>query len=188
MSLPARGNPRFAPAERRDLLRVVPLLLPRAWRGPEAPWEIQRGFRLRVVSPEVLVLTLGAPRDKAPGQALQAAPGTGEESFLVLPAPLGASAEALALARRLPAEEGWRPACLLVLSDRLQLASYGGARRDLRAGLRGADFAAAWILDEMPTVDFRGLPYFTVERSLRQLGRIGRRLARWAKYRRLLPF
>lgn len=180
--------PRFTPAERPDSLRVAPLRLPRSWRGPEAPWELRRGYRLRVPDPAVLVLTLGAPGAKAPGQALLPTPGPGEEALLVLPAPGGPAPEALELARRLPRDEGWRPACVLVLSDRRQVPSYGATRRELVRAMGGEDFAAAWILDEMPTVDFRGLPYFTVERSLRQLDRVGRRLARWARYRRLLPW
>lgn len=180
---------RQAPDRRRDLLRVVPLVLPRSWRGPQAPWEIdRRGFRLRVLGPDLLALTLGKPGPKPPGGVLSRAPGPGEETLLIVPAPKGPPTEALEAARRIPQEEGWSPACLLVLSDREQLTSYSRARRDLGRALRRAAFPAAWVLDQSPQVDFRGLPYFTVERSLRQLGRVGRRLERWARWRRLWPW
>ena len=183
------SHPRQAPAERRDPLRVVPLSLPRSWKGPEGPWEIdRRGYRLKVLGPELVALFLGAPEAKEPGRALATSPTRGEEALLVVPAPRGPSAETLEALRKVPQEEGWTPSCLLVLSDRSQLASYRATRRSLGQALRGAGFPAAWVLDESPSVDFRGLPYFTVERSLRQLGRIGRRLARWARYRRLLPW
>ncbi len=180
---------RQSPDRRRDLLRVTPLVLPRSWRGPQAPWEIdQRGFRLRILGPDLLALTLGAPGPKTPGGALSRKPGPGEETLLVVPAPKGPPPEALEAARSVPQEEGWTPACLLVLSDREQLPSPPRARRELGRALRGAGFAAAWVLDASPQVDFRGLPYFTVERSLRQLGRVGRRLERWARWRRLWPW
>ncbi len=183
------SHPRLEQAGRRDSLRVVPLGLPRSWKGPQAPWEIdQRGYRLRVLGPELVCLTLGAPGPRSPGGALSRSPGPGEEALLIVPAPSGPAAETLAQARELPGQEGWAPACLLVLSDRRQLPSYSHTRRDLGRALRGSGFPAAWILDDLPQVEFRGQPYFTVERSLRQLGRIGRRLARWAKYRRLLPW
>lgn len=182
------SHPRSPHPERRDPLRVVPLLLPRSWRGPVHPWEIQRGFRMRVLGDALAVLTLGAPDKSGPATTLQHAPGPGEESLVVVLAPSGPSPEVLQAARELPAREGWRPACLLILSDRRQLPSYRATRHEIGRALRGGDFPAAWVLDDMPEVDFRGLPFFSVERSLRQLARVGRRLGRWAGYRRLIPW
>lgn len=178
-------HPRFERTERRDPLRVVPLLLPRAWRGPAEPWEIQRGYRLRVVDPATVVLTLGALDKSGPPTTLSHASGPGEESLVVLVAPTGPTRKGVQSARELAVADR---SCLLILSDRRQVQSYGEVRREIGQALRGGDFPAAWILDDMPQVDFRGLPYFTVERSLRQLGRVGRRLKRWAGYRRLIPW
>lgn len=158
-----------------DRLKVAPLNLPRGWPGPTRPWEIERGFRLRVVSPEVLVIHLGAAAEGArPG------PGPGEEALVLVLAPEDPRAEVVAAAAGLPRAEGWEAGALLVLSDDRRLdRPFGRLRRELKGAAAG--LAAFWVLQEMP------YDYFTAEHTLRQLGRVGRRAARWARWRRWLP-
>ena len=165
-------------------LRLQILHHPREAWGPQGPWELWRGFRLEVLSESLLALTLGATSEAdARGDPLRPDTGPGEETLLVVPAPMGPSVEAVEEAALVT---GWTPSAALLLSDDQQLR--GPDARALRQAARRASWPVVWVLQEMPSEPYRGLDFFNVEQSLCQLGRIGRRLSRRVRWRRWLPW
>ncbi|MBI3925884.1 MAG: hypothetical protein HY319_10115 [Armatimonadetes bacterium] len=164
------------------------LHLPRSAQLPQAHWELSRGFRLRVVEPHVLVLTLGAASATA-SDPLARAPASGEESLVLLPAPRGPDERMLEKAIELPRDEDWCPAAVLLLSDPRQLGEpIRKLERALRPTARSSPWLVVWVLQEMPDGFRRGLDFFNVERVLHQLGRISRRIQQRMTWRRRLPW
>lgn len=152
-------------------LKLAILGHPRRHPGPHAPWELHRGYRLRVLGPDLLVLFLNPG-----GEVLSPTPQPGEEALLLLFVPEGPEPGALEQACALCREEGWEPDCLLVLSDPAQL-------RRRPTGKVPREILAVQVLQPLPPPGF-----FSTEKVLYQLGRIGSRLRRRCRWRRYLPW
>ncbi len=176
----------FKPPEPRRL-DLEFLHHPRSYEGPENPWEIHRGFRIRVLTRKVLAMFLGQPPNYC--SLLSLYPEPGEDSFLVLPAPLDPQGSDLAMGLGLAAEEGWLPEVTLILSDDQQLTRpYRTVKRELKSVIpRDHEGLVIWVLQEMPGELCGEMDFFNPEQSLHQLGRIGRRVARRGRWRRFLP-
>lgn len=186
MSL-SSNNPRAYREPEVRRLKLHYLHHPRCYQHSSQPWELHRGFRIRVLTPHALALFVGQPpRDS---DLLSRRPEPGEDSFLILPAPHGASPLLLKEALSLCAGEGWAPQVTLVLSDeKLLKEPPSGLRRALRAAVpKSYPGLALWVWQEMPAPLRDDLDFFNAEQILHQLGRMGRRVARRMKWRRFLP-
>lgn len=176
----------FTPPEVRRL-NLEFLHHPRHWEGPEGEWEIHRGFRIRVMTRNVMALFLGQPPSYC--NLLSLYPEPGEDSFMVLPAPLNPQGSDLAMGLGLASEEGWVPQVTLILSDDRQLTRpYRALKRELKSAIpREHEGLVLWVLQEMPGELCEGMDFFNPEQTLHQLGRIGRRVGRRGRWRRFLP-
>lgn len=176
----------FLPPEPRRL-KLHFLHHPKSYPGPNEEWELHRGFRIRVVSRNVLALFVGKPPEES--NLLSRTPEAGENSFLLIPAPMGPRAEDLELGLRRVQGEGWEPEVTMLLSDeRLLKVSPRHLKSQLKAKIpKGHGGLVLWVWQEMPAEFCRGLDFFNSEQILHQFGRIGRRVARRAKWRRYLP-
>jgi hypothetical protein len=167
-------------------LKVHILRWPPAWRGPIEPWELTRGFRVEVLDRSLLWMALGGP-ESSDQRLLEAVKRPGEEGLLLLPAPSGPSEQDLQGTDKVL--EGFPEADVLVLlSDGRRLASPRKQLSGLRARFKGRSLAVVWVWQDMPAELCDGLDFFNVEQNLHQLGRIGRRLVRQARWRRFLPW
>lgn len=149
-----------------------------------ADWELERGFHLQVVGADLFALTLRARQEPA-GPTLPLSPSAnreGQERFLVWHCPGMYRSERLAefaemLASRYPDHIG------LILSH---------TRDRQRALLDFATHRLHWSRLERPVIQvFQNYPpsrFFAVEKSLFDLGRVGRRLRKLSKIRRLMPW
>ncbi|MGE0488599.1 MAG: hypothetical protein AB7S38_05260 [Vulcanimicrobiota bacterium] len=154
---------------------------PRQADGPSDHWELQRGYRLRVVGSDSLVLYLGpATGQELQGELMGVAPLSGEEALLLVLASQTASAGKLEAALQVCDREGWNPRAVLVLWDSHQATTTD--RPGLKKAARG-DRLVVLVDQEMPPESF-----FNPEQVLHQLGRISRRIQRRVAWRRHLPF
>ena len=175
-------------SERR--LKLVALHHPSQYAGPVQDWELDRGFRLRVLTGDAFVLYLRSSQSQPPGDFLSKWALEGEESFLLLPAPSGQLAASLRRALDVLETEQWWPDTMLLMSDwSVKPAFAWRAGSDLKALLpAGLPSLVAWVFQEMPTErGADGLEYFTPEQTLYQLGRISRHVRRRCRWRRWLP-
>lgn len=148
-------------------------------------WEIERGFHLEVLAEDRFQLTLAARNRSGQSESLPFRPGTdqtGRQSFLVWHCPGRYNCSrfeefAGTLVEHPEVEVG------LILSHTSERA---------QALLDYPKFRGLWRGVEQPVLqvfcDFPDSSYFTVERNLFHLGRIGRRLIRLGKWRRLMPW
>lgn len=147
-------------------------------------WELERGFQISVLGEEYFEFILG-PREMkqgTPPSLVSRDFQDDEERFLIWHVP-----------------GRYDPGKLEEFRDML------AARPDIHIGLilsRSDErtraltdyprYRAMWSKLEQPVLQvFQKIPeaqYFSVEKSLFQLGRVGRRLIRLGKYRRLLPW
>lgn len=176
----------FLPPEPRRL-KLNFLHYPKTYAGPQSEWELHRGFRIRVLSRNCLALFIGQPPSDS--TLLSRCPEEGEDSFLLLPAPSGVDPKDLEQGFQIANEEGWSPQVSMILSDGRRLQ---GSTRKTKAALRKAIPKAhpglvLWVWQEMPGELCQGMDFFNSEQILHQLGRMGRRVSRRAKWRRFLP-
>jgi hypothetical protein len=167
--------------------RALHVLTHRLPRGCKAgrDWGLDRGFHLEVLDEDLFLFTL-AGRDTPPLQgALPLLAGHNaedQERFLIWHCPGRYSPEKLlAFADRL----GRHPECQvgLILSHRCERA---------QAFLDFPKYRQVWRSVNKPVLqafqDFPTNGFFTVEKNLFDLGRIGRRLVRFGRWRRLMPW
>lgn len=147
-------------------------------------WELERGFHLQVVGADFFALTLRA-REETAGPTLpllDSAKSAGQERFLIWHCPgkyrsdrLSEFAETLAC--KYPDHIG------LILSH---------TRDRQRALLDFATHRLLWNKLQRPVIqvfqDYPSTRFFAVEKSLFDLGRVGRRLRKLSKIRRLMPW
>lgn len=178
---------RFQPLEPRRL-KLHFLHYPRSFQGPNKEWELHHGFRIRILARNILSLCVGRPPTES--DLLSCKPEVGETSFLLIPAPHGPNPEDLALGLELASKEGWSPQVTLILSDDQHLsAKPGPTRRALKMVIpKSHNGLVLWVWQQMPAELCDGLDFFNAEQILHQLGRIGRRVKRRARWRKLLPF
>ena len=162
-------------------LHVVAHRLPRGCRQGQ-DWEIERGFHLEVLGEDTFRLTLAA-RDGSPesGLSLLSAPDTtGQDQFLIWHCPGKYRPDKFQdFAQLLSGHSGVG----LILSQCDERA---------RALLDYPKYRGLWKQAEQPVLQvFQDLPdsrFFTVEKCLFNLGRIGRRLVKMGRLRRLMPW
>ncbi len=162
---------------------------PRRARGPRCPWELERGFRLRIVKRDLLLLFLGG-ETVAEGEPVCTGVQSGEELLVVIPATLGPDERQLESALSYISAAGLEPQAVLILSDPQQMnMPEHKVLPKLKLVVKRFDsfFLVVWVLQEMPPV-VEELDFFNVEQVLHQLGRISRRLARRVSWRSKLPW
>jgi hypothetical protein len=164
-------------------LHLLTHRLPRKCRAGN-DWDLDRGFHLEVLGSDILQFTLRA-RAESEASTVPLLPGAeeaGQDRFLIWHCP-GA----------------YQPGRFGEFADQLrsrQTANIGLilSQTDERtqAMLDYPKYRGVWKGLEQPVVqvfqDFPNVEYFTAEKSLFALGRIGRRLLKLSKMRRLLPW
>ncbi len=147
-------------------------------------WEIERGFLLTVLDENLFELIL-RPRDstKSPTTLplLDEAPALGVDRFLIWQKAPRDEEGWEAFSSQLRARTGLTAG--LILSSDVEHTKALRSYRRRRAIWHGIDTPVLQIFQNTPTASF-----FTVEKNLFFLGRIGRRLNRLAGLRRLLPW
>lgn len=149
-----------------------------------ADWELERGFHVQVVGADLFEIVLrprGEAGSKTPG-LLSDADGEGQVRFLLWHAPLAYRSERLGefaekLKSEYPAHVG------LILSH---LSERNRAFRDFvvqRRLWKEIHHPVLQIFQAYPNSDF-----FSLEKSLFDLGRVGRRLQKLTRLRRFLPW
>ena len=173
-------------------LRLDFLRLTRGYSGPRLPWELNRGFRLLALEPGWFLLFLGARALVAEADPLATQPGPPEEAFLIGVPPVDADEGWLRSGRDHLGELAWASGVVALLGDYRQrkgrLAPLYRASREVfsRSLTCGAAF---WVWQPMPQpLRRQGLAFFALEQQLYQWGRVGRRVARRCKWRRLWPW
>jgi hypothetical protein len=161
---------RRAPQLHPRRLKLITLHHPRLHPGPKADWELDRGFRLRVLTRDSLLLYLRSPQFAQAEDFLSRRPLAGEESFLLIPAPSGQLSRPFGEALDAMHKEGWWPDTILLMSDWKMRPSFPFPRcSELRAALpAGLPSFVAWVFQEMPTELARGIDTFTPEQNLYQ--------------------
>ena len=147
-------------------------------------WELERGFQISVLSGKHFEFILG-PREMKQGAAPSLISGDlqdEEERFLIWQAAGSYDSSRLEEFRdMLAARPDIHIGLILSRSDERH-----------RALVEYPKYRKMWSKLEQPVLQvFQSIPdahYFAVEKSLFQLGRMGRRLIRLGKYRRLLPW
>lgn len=150
--------------------------------GPtDLDWELERGFHLQVLAESMFELNLrraGGPAETA--LPLKGEAGAGLDKLLVWQkAPADSDWEAFG--RLLKGGKPWQAA--LILSPSAQRGTALSSYLKPRAHTRGASCPVVEIFQDSPAASF-----FTVEKNLFVLGRVGRRLQRYASARRWLPW
>ena len=147
-------------------------------------WELERGFQLSVLSDEHFEFIL-APRDMklgSPPSLLSREFQEQEERFLIWHAAGSYDSSRLEEFRDLLAARPEVPIGLILSRSDERTRALADYPR----------YRGLWAKLEQPVLQvFQNIPeadYFSVEKSLFQLGRVGRRLLRLGKYRRLLPW
>lgn len=151
--------------------------------GKDWDWELERGFHLQLLGPSLFELNL-RPRESSGCQTLRLLPGASSLGVtrLLVWHKAASDDDWSAFAKLLQEAQSWRAG--LILSHFQQR---GGVLRE-HLGRR-----ALWASIGCPVVHiFQRTPpvedYFTVEKNLFCLGRVGRRLERYARWRRRLPW
>ncbi len=151
--------------------------------GQDWDWEIDRGFHLQVLGPSLFELNL-RPRSAVSSPSLKILPGSSVEGVtkLLIWNRSSQDQDWEAFARCLNDSVCWRAG--LILSPLCQRT------RVLREHFR---LHSLWAPVVCPVVHlFQDTPpaedYFSVEKNLFVLGRVGRRLKRYARWRRCLPW
>lgn len=145
-------------------------------------WEIERGFHLEILGPSMFELNL-RPRASRAGRSLA-----------FLPDAVVSDLTRLLVWHKAPEDREWQEFANLLshgkgYSAGLILSHLEQYTQTLRNHFRCRHY---WRTTPYPVVElFQATPsakrYFTVEKNLFSLGRVGRRLQRYAKIRRLLP-
>ena len=148
-------------------------------------WELERGFHLSVLGSDFLEFTLASRMEKSENPSLpliQTSDNQGQDSFLIWHCPGLYTPERFQEFADL-AKEKSHMNCALILSHtsehRRALMDYPSYRHLWKA----VDKPVLQVFQDFPTAS-----YFTVEKNLFDLGRIGRRLSRLGKIRRLMPW
>lgn len=147
----------------------------------ELDWELERGFHLQILAESLFELNL-RPR------------GASSATSLPLLEPAATGVSKLLIWQRSPRDEDW-PAFTsyltagtpwqgaLILSRSDERGSALSSLLARRTHSKGAPCAVLQVFQDSPPATF-----FTVEKNLFVLGRVGRRLERYAALRRLLPW
>ncbi len=145
----------------------------------EGDWALERGFHLQLLSSELFVLRLADETKNS--EIFPEEQPDGSTRFLLWQLPDDQSLKQLPqFLHTLRESSPWEAALILGhIRD-----SKSALWREIRRGgaLRGLGFPVVGVHQDRPPSDF-----FTVEKNLFHLGRIGRRLRRYAKLRNLLP-
>lgn len=161
-------------------LRLLIHRMPRR-ESADLDWELERGFHLQVLADSIFELNLrrsGAPADIA--LPLTGAASDGLDTLLIWQkSPADNDWEGFS--RWLRGGKPWRAALILSPSSQhgAALSSYLGPR----SHTKGAPCPVVEVFQDSPPASF-----FTVEKNLFVLGRVGRRLQRYAGLRRWLPW
>ena len=163
-------------------LHVITHRLPRACKAG-ADWELERGFYLEVVGEDLFEFTLAARSPQTNSLPLWADANTeGQERFLIWHSPRNYKPEEF---------ETFATA----LNERPQVAIGLILSHSSRRGQALLDFPKyrrVWRSVNQPVLqifqDYPPKTYFAVEKSLFDLGRVGRRLKKLSKIRRLMPW
>lgn len=163
-------------------LHLLTHRLPRSCKLGE-DWELERGFHLQVVGKDLFELTLAARSSKIKSLPLWPDSNThGQERFLVWHCPGDYAPESFAdyIAQ-------------LKLSEQIQVGLIlSHSKERPKAVLDFPKYRNLWNSVEQPVLqifqDFPPKSYFSVESSLFELGRVGRRLLKLSKWRRLMPW
>lgn len=150
--------------------------------GEDWDWELDRGFHLQVLDESLFELNL-RPRDFTSRKTLTLLPNAsleGQSRFLVWQRSTS-DHNWSEFATRLKSSEGWRAG--LILSHLNQRGAIICGHLRLHRHWAGVDFPVVHLFQRTPPAE----DFFTVEKNLFVLGRVGRRLQRYAKFRRLLP-
>ena len=142
-------------------------------------WELERGFHLRVLAESMFELNLrrtGATDTPLP---LFGEPAQVDKLLVWQKSPK--DGDWLTFSNLLKSGQPWQAA--LILCPSAQRGSSLSSYFSLRTHTVGAPCPVVEVFQETPTATF-----FTVEKNLFALGRVGRRLQRYAGMRRLLPW
>ena len=154
--------------------------LPRATPSP-LDWELERGFHLQILSESLFALSL-RPREATTATTLPLLePEAAGVSRLLIWHRGPEDEEWEAFASHLRSEVEWQGALILSHSDERGQAWTRLGRR--RVHSQGALCPVVQVFQDAPPVTF-----FSVEKNLFVLGRVARRLDRYARLRRLLPW
>jgi hypothetical protein len=170
--------------ERGPFGRRLSLLVHRLPRKADGDWdwEIERGFHLEVLGESFFELNL-RPRTHS----------ASEVTLPILQSSAAGVSKLLVWQKRLQDEQGWAEFAEalsqkpwragLILCNSAERRSAMSSYFSRRAYWAGLSFPVVQIFQDSPTATF-----FTVEKNLFALGRIGRRMERYAGWRRWLPW
>lgn len=169
------------PTEREPFGRCLSVLLhhfPRSV-GPSWDWDLERGFHLEILSESLFELNL-RPR------------GADAGALPIPRAALPSGVTRLLLWQKEPGDDGWDEFAALLASGSEWRAGLVLSRWSERSLLPFSfRYRSLWQKLDCPVVQlFQDTPsaaFFTVEKNLFSLGRLGRRLERYARWRNMLP-
>ncbi len=164
-------------------LHILAHRLPRDCREG-ADWELERGFHLQVIEADFFQLVLRARHSTSRRTVgiLGEVHTDGQDRFLLWHAPLAYSSERLSAFAEKLRDEYTDHVGLILSHPSERKASF----RDLLAGRglwRGVRRPVIQVFQAYPRADF-----FSVEKTLFDLGRVGRRLQKLTKLRRFAPW
>jgi hypothetical protein len=169
--------------ERGPFGQRLSILLHRLPRAITAPldWELERGFHLRLLSDALFELSLRprGPTDSATLPLLK--PDVSGVCRLLIWHKDPQDERWQAFSEQLTSPTAWQGALILSPSQQRRTAWASWARR--RRASVGAACPVVELFQDSPPATF-----FTVEKNLFVLGRVGRRVERYARFRRLWPW
>jgi hypothetical protein len=153
--------------------------------GADWDWELERGFHLEVLSDSLFELNLRPRARSADGVAtlpiLSSSHSTGLSKLLVWQKCAQDEDGWVEFAQTLAADKPWQAGLILSASAERGPAVSSYLKR--RAHWSGLNCPVVQIFQDSPAPAF-----FTVEKNLFSLGRVGRRMERYAGVRRWLPW
>lgn len=168
--------------ERGPFGQSLSLLLHKLPRGAGPfDWELERGFHLAILSEDLFELNLRPRGLSAETAALPWDAGPGVSRLLVWQKRPEDEAGWELFAGQLQAGKTWQAA--LILSPTSERNGALSSFLSRRVHWKGAPCAVVQVFQDSPPASF-----FTVEKNLFMLGRLGRRLERYTGLRRWLPW
>ena len=151
--------------------------------GSDWDWELERGFHLQILGPSFFELNL-RPRESSEHPSLSLLPDASSLGVtrLLLWHKAISDDDWSGFAELLAEKSRWRAG--LILSHFQQRGPVLREHLGRRALWACLDCPVVQIFGRTPPAD----DYFTVEKNLFCLGRVGRRLERYARWRRRLPW
>lgn len=147
-------------------------------------WEIERGFHLQVLSSDLFELRLrpqSGPHQQGESPLFNPSVAPSSSGRLLLWQKPEQDATWEEFSQALVSSQPWEAA--LILDNTTQYLKAAGSLIQKPSGWQKPNCPVIGVFQDSPPSTF-----FTVEKNLFVLGRVGRRLERYAKLRRLLPW